>query len=212
MKRLFLSLGLAVAAGFVATVPAHATALLYDFENQPLTIETPFTLQSSGVAATFVGTGDDAFGGAFSISSNFQTSTGFLYRLMSGDFLTIGSAFGAAGSPLTIFFSAPITAFSVAFALDDPSNRTSLAFTTNAGGVSSATGALTAGFHYPEGILSFSGQAFTAITFSTAAIDFQLDNLRATTLSVPEPGSLWLIGAAIPAITFFRRRRQSKNA
>jgi hypothetical protein len=62
MKRLPALIGMAIAAIILATAPARAATLLYDFENQPLMTETPFTLNSSGIAATFTGRGDDASG------------------------------------------------------------------------------------------------------------------------------------------------------
>lgn len=191
----------------------HAAVLLYDFENQPLGTETPFTLQAGGVVATLAGSGDDATAGAFAISSNFATPTGFQYRLMNGDFLTIGSAFGAPGSVLTIAFASAVTAISVNFALDDPSNVASLAFTTNAGGSGSASGSLSPGFRYPEGMLVFSGQPFTLLTLRSSAIDFQIDDLRATTVAaLPEPATLWLIAGGLPVVLVLRRRERRPGA
>ncbi|MDB6002253.1 MAG: hypothetical protein JWP52_3952 [Rhizobacter sp.] len=206
MKLSRLSIGIAVAVLFAASIPAQAASVLYDFENQPIFTETPFTMTAGGVSATFAGP-SDVDPGAFGISSNFQSPTGFQYRLMNGDFLTIGSAFGASGSPLTITFSAAVTSFSLDFALDDPDNTTALSFTTSANGTATGSGSLTAGFRYPEGSLAFSGTPFTSITFQSNAIDFQLDNLQVTTIAaVPEPESLLLIAAGLPLLAFARRR------
>lgn len=189
-----------------ALLPSSARAALYDFENQSIGTETPFTLVSAGLSATFAGpAGVDP--GAFGISSNFLTPTGFQYRLMNGDFLTIGSAFGAAGSALTIVFSAPVTAFSLDFGLDDPSHATTLAFLTNASGSGSADGSLTSGYRYPEGTLSYAGGPFTTITLQSNAIDFQIDNLRVTP-AVPEPESVVLFAVGLAGLVL--RRRQAK--
>jgi hypothetical protein len=189
----------------LVSAPAHAAVALFDFENQPIFTETPFTLVSSGVSATFAGpAGVDP--GAFGISSNFATPTGFQYRTMNGDFLTIGSAFGASGSELTITFSAPITAFALNFALDDPANASTLSFVTNALGSGNGSGALTSGFRYPEGVLSYAGGPFTSITFQSDAIDFQIDNLQATIAAVPEPETMMLFAVGIVAIALRRRR------
>jgi hypothetical protein len=194
-----------IAGSALVSSPTHAAVALYDFENQPIFTETPFTLVSAGVSATFAGP-SDVDPGAFGISSNFQSPTGFQYRLMSGDFLTIGSAFGASGSTLTITFSAPITAFTLDFALDDPANASTLTFLTNAMGTGTGNGSLTSGFRYPEGVLSYDGPAFTSITFQSNAIDFQIDNLQATVAAVPEPETVMMFAVGLVAMALRRRR------
>jgi hypothetical protein len=194
-----------IAGVALVSSPAHAVVANYDFENQPIFTETPFTLVSAGVSATFAGP-SDVDPGAFGISSNFQSPTGFQYRLMSGDFLTIGSAFGASGSALTITFSAPITAFTLDFGLDDPANASTLTFLTNAMGAGTGNGSLTSGFRYPEGVLSYDGPAFTSITFQSNAIDFQIDNLQATVAAVPEPETVMMFAVGLVAMALRRRR------
>lgn len=213
MKRLTSSITLAAAVLITAAaLPAQAANVSFDFENQPIFTETPFSMTSGGVTASFAGPAD-VDPGAFGIASNFQTPTGFQYRLMQGDFLTIGSAFGASGSALTITFSVPLTSFAFDFALDDPANLSMLSFVTNAGGADSVGGTQSGGFRYPEGTLSFSGAAFTMITFQSDAIDFQIDNLKlATVAEVPEPASLLLLATGLPLIALARRRRKSRGA
>ena len=203
MKRLALCIGSAT-AWLAFSFPAAAN-VVYDFENQPIPTETPFTLTAGGTSATFAGPAD-VDPGAFGISSNFPTPTGFQYRLMQGDFLTIGSAFGASGSALTITFSAPVTGFSLNFALDDPAAASTFSIATNAGGAAASGGGLSAGFRYPEGALSFNGSAFTSVTFQSNAIDFQIDNLQVALAPVPEPASLLLIFAGLPVLALVRRR------
>lgn len=183
---------------------ANASVAIFDFENQTIGTETPFTLVSAGLSATFAGPAD-VDPGAFGISSNFATPTGFQYRLMNGDFLTIGSAFGASGSALTITFSEAISAFTLNFALDDPANASTLSFFTNGAGSGNGSGALTAGFRYPEGTLSYAGGPFTSITFQSNAIDFQIDDFTATP-AVPEPETMVLFAIGAVAIALRRRR------
>ena len=200
-------------AGLLAAAASHVQAadVSFDFENQPIGTETPFSMTRQGLEASFAGPAD-VDPGAFGIGSNFQTATGFQYRLMQGDFLTIGTAFGASGSVLTVTFSAPVTAFAFDFALDDPLNASSLSFATNGGGRSSAAGTVGNGFRYPEGTLSYAGPAFTALTVQSTAIDFQLDSLRVTTVSaVPEPSRFLLLAAGSPLVALLARRRRRRG-
>lgn len=212
MRRLQLLLATATAAMLGAHLAsAGAVTVLFDFENQPIYTETPFSIAGGGITATFSGP-KDVDPGAFGIASNFPSPTGLQYRLMSGDFLTIGSAFGASGSALTITSSALLADFTFDFALDDPLATSTLSFSTNAGGTGSAHAGLASGFRYPEGTLSFSGAAFTSLTITSSAIDFQIDNLRVTpVIAVPEPTSLLLLVAGLPVILLARRRRANQT-
>ena len=205
------AIGIASVAGLPA--PAHAAAILFDFEGQPIGEQTPFTIATAGLSATFAGpSGVDP--GAFGLSYNSSSGPlGAPYRTLSGAFLDVGSAFGAAGSPLTITFSAPLSALRLAFALDDPANATALSLATDAGGAASARGS--SGYRSPEGTLSFSGAPFTVVTLSSGALDFQVDDLTATTAAgttVPEPASLAALCAGLAAIPLARRRASRRHS
>lgn len=194
-----LSALLAAGAG-----PSRAAVVAFDFEGQALGAQTPLVIATGGLTATFSGP-STVDPGAFEVSYN--SSSGPFptpYRTLDVAFLTVGSAFGASGSPLTISFSAPLSAVQLEFALDDPAGAASLSLATGAGGTASARGAFASGFRYPEGVLSFSGAPFTSLTLSSAALGFQIDNLVATT--VPEPLSLALLGAGLTGLALVRRR------
>jgi hypothetical protein len=204
--KLFTMTGIpAVVTALLLASPATVSAapILYDFEDQPIGTVTPLTMTESGLSATFAGP-SAIDPGAFQIS--FNSSSGPFpapYRTMDDTFLTVGPAFGAPGATLTITFSAPVSALSLLFALDDPANATSLSLSTNAGGADDATGTLTRGFFSPEGVLSFSGDPFTTVTLSSNALDFQIDNVEAT--AVPEPSQLALLAAGLGMLAFVRR-------
>lgn len=206
MPRHLLACAASTAALLAANPePSRAAAITFDFEGLALGAQTPLSIGSGGLAATFAGpAGIDP--GAFALSYN--SSSGPFpapYRTLQVAFLTAGEAFGAPGSPLSINFSAPLQSIRLAFALDDPTGAASLSLATNSGGFASAGGVLVPGFRYPEGVLSFSGAPFTSVVLSSLALDFQIDNLVATT--VPEPISLGLLSTGLAGFALVRRTR-----
>ena len=195
-------------AGACGIPAGDAAAAPYGFEDQPVGVQTPFTVGIEGVLATFTGpAGADP--GAFEVSYN--SSSGPFpapYRTLTNAFLTVGPSFAAIGAPLRITFSTPVTGISFLFALDDPANASAITLATNAGGAATSRGALTSGYRYPEGSLSFSGAAFTAVTLTSTAPDFQIDGLSVSATAVPEPAGLAAVGAALAGLAGLRRRRR----
>lgn len=212
MHRSYLArrVGAALIAACAGSWPGWAGAAPYGFEDQPIGVQTPFAAAIDGVTATFSGPAV-VDPGAFAVS--FNSSSGPFpapYRTLTQAFLTVGSAFGAAGAPLRVAFSAPVTSISVLFALDDPGNTTRLNLTTDTGGAASAGGALAPGFRYPEGSLTYTGAPFTVATLSSGASDFQLDDLTvgaAPATAVPAPPSLAVLTAGLAGLAASRRRR-----
>lgn len=208
--RHVLAAGLTVACLAACPASGHAAPILFNFEDQAIGAATPLSATAGGLTAMFSGPAA-VDPGAFEVSYN-SSSGPFRapYRTLTTSFLTVGTAFGATGSPLRIAFSSPLTTISLVFALDDPANAASLSLVTNTGGTATARGALAAGFRYPEGTMSFTGSAFTSITLSSGAPDFQVDDLAATLApaAVPEPATLAVLSAGLGALCLKRRRAQ----
>lgn len=169
---------------------ASATTATFNFDSDATGTFTPFTDTNNGISAAFSSPADP---GGFGIIP--ASSTGFV--TLSGQVLIDPGPAGANNIPLDITFSQQIASISFLFALNDPSNTTSMDLSTGAGGTASATGTIPPNHSFPEGSLSFSGKPFTTVTLSSLAPDFAIDDLVVTTpsASVPEPGSLLLLAA-----------------
>src|SRR5262249_46366129 len=114
--------------------------------------------------------GSPADPGGFTIGPTF-------FLTLPGNVLLDPGPAAADQIPLRITFSQPVDQISLLFALNTANTATTLDLSTNAGGTTSATGTIPAGFSFPEGAISFRGVAFTTVDLSTSAFDFAIDDL-----------------------------------
>ncbi len=193
----------AIATLLALTHPAAATTATFNFDADTLGTATPFADTNNGITATFSSPADP---GGFEVVPTF-------FSTLTGNVLLDPGPAGADNIPLDIAFSQSIKSISFLFALNDPSNTTSMLFSTNAGGSTSATGTIPAGgFTFPEGSLSFSGAPFTSVVLSSGAFDFAVDDIVvSTSSSVPEPGSLSLRAAGLAGLGLMRRRCAARH-
>jgi hypothetical protein len=194
----------AAVAALVAATPAHAQ--LFDFEggDSPLSTSTTFALTRSGVTATFLGTPDP-----FVVVAN----PGVLSTLTGNVLFDLDPT----PSTLEIQFSAPQTSIGLLFGLVDPTNAAVLQMNVFDGGTLvgtvSGSGAIPAGFPFPEGALSFSGAAFDHVfLFATGANDFAIDDVRLGGAAViPEPATVALTATGLLALGGATVRRRRPN-
>lgn len=189
----FRSAVLAAALAVVAPLAGAATASATDYTEN-------FDAVASGTSTTFTDSG---------ITFSSPTAGGFYVGDTAGLFSTLsGNALfstSTTGSELDIIFAAPVEAVTLNFALADffgSGGNDVLTFTTNTGASGSDTAALVGGF-YPEGVLTYTGPAFSTIDIISATYQLAVDNIVAT----PEPASLGVLAMGLAGLAAFRRRR-----
>jgi hypothetical protein len=199
--KLFLPMALLCAAANASTV--------FNFDSDNLGTYTTFTDTVNGLSATFSSSGDP--GGFVIFPSMFETLT--------------GNVLGDPGGPpfannlaLDVAFSQNLSAIALDFATADfstPSPFTITAYENSAlVGSASSTGSFLSGFTFPEGEISFAGDAFNQIVLTSTAPDLAVDNLAVSPIAAaPEPGNLSLLGAGLllASIPFVRRRKTARE-
>lgn len=199
------SLALAASAALALGSASAQAAPLFTFETDAFDASSPFASTSQGLTATFAGS---AFAdpGAFAISFNSTSGPLPLYARLSGGLLTTSLSSLDPSSPLRIIFSQPVTSISLAYALG--SRTGTLSLSTNGGGSVASVGSVSTGYSYAEGLLSFSGAAFTVATLSTQAAGLAVDNIgvNVAAAAVPEPATLLLVSGLVAGAGLLRRR------
>jgi hypothetical protein len=196
-------LATAAVALLVAATPLHAQLFDFDGADSPTGTATPFSLTRGGVTATFVATP-----GAMTVfhPAAFATLTG--NQLADAD---------PTANTLEVTFSAPQTFISLLFALNDPTNTAILTMNVFDGGTlvgsPSSSGAIPAGFGFPEGSLTYSGAPFDHVfIFASGAPDYAIDDVRLSPAApVPEPATVGLLAGGLVVLggAAARRRREA---
>jgi hypothetical protein len=163
--------------------------IVFNFDGDSLGTSTIFTNTVNGLSATFSSSANP--GGFTVFPTMFETLTGNVL----GD---PGPAFQD-NLALDVNVSEDLSAITLDFATSDfiaPSPFTLTAYKDSVlAGSASTTGAFLSGFTFPEGEISFQGDAFNQVVISSTAADFAVDNLNV--IPTPEPDSLTLLGVGL---------------
>ena len=200
MRRAF-AIVLATIASATASTTSTASGQTFDFETVPVGTTMPLSMSSGGLAATFT----DGEGFSVQPAPFLNTLTGNVLR-----------DFDAASHPLTITFSAPLTGVSLRFATNEVLGTAGLTLEARLGaalvGRVSVPGVVPDEWLYPEGVISFTGPAFTSIVLSSTASDFAVDDVVVTRAGVvPEPSAAALVGTGVVIVVVAARRFRTRN-
>lgn len=203
LKRFAPPKALVLAASLITALAANAYAGQLDLAAAPAGA-TPFSLTVGDLSVAFSASGDPA---AFAIvPSPFATLGG-----------TILQNAGFMPSALTITFSHAISDFSTSFATDDFGPATDLTLAAFLGTSSlstvSAMGTVPGSYVFPEGTIAFGGTPFDRLVLADPdSPAFAIGNVTVPG-SVPEPGTLALLGAGLLTLVLARRRvSQARSA
>lgn len=197
MRRAFAIVLATIASATAST----AWGQTFDFEPVPVGTTMPLSMSSGGLAATFT----DGAGFSVQPAPFLNTLTGNVLR-----------DFDATSHPLTITFSAPLTGVSLRFATNEVLGTAGLTLEARLGaalvGSVSVPGVVPDEWLYPEGVISFTGPAFTSIALSSTASDFAVDEVVVTRAGVvPEPNAAVLVGTGMVFVVVAARRSRTSN-
>lgn len=182
---------LGVAAIFVAglALPSVTLASTFDFTSTTAT-QTPFTLTSGGVTASFSSPGDP---GAFLIEPSMFHSLGS----------TVLISQGIMPEELDISFSAPVQHVDFPFATFDlgPPTILNIAYYDGATllGTAMFTGTVPPLYTFPEGEAAIDASAITSLVITDP-------DALAFAIGMPEPSGMALIAVGGLGLAMFRRR------
>jgi hypothetical protein len=190
-------------------VPLAPAASVFNFDNDPAGLSTPFTDTNNNVSASFSSSVDP---GGFVVTQTF-------FVTLTGNVLLVPGPRGVANTPLDVAFNTNLGSVNLAFALNAGASTPMLleAFLGgNPVGSASALGTVpSGGFGFPEGTIHLNGITFDSIRLSSPnAINFAVDDISVAppTTVTPEPATASLLALAlIVALTLSLPRPDSSE-
>jgi len=175
----------------LGTLGAARADSVFNFDSDTVGKSTSFFDTNNGVTADFVSS--NGLGG-------FQVAPSF-FKLLTGNVLLDPGPAGLSNLALIIGFSSNLNSIFMDFATDSlggvPFTLTAFENGTQVGQLS-ASGAVPPGFTFSEGTINFGGPTFNAVSLSSTALFFAIDNVDVK--STPEPSSLLMLGTGLLAL------------